>query len=130
MVDEALHVLRRVAEKQPHLVGELTTFTEAADELGHAAAAAAAGIARLGQDALGQTVLQVAVQHGGAVEVQQRLSVLEPDGQQAQALGDQLSVQPPHIRQQRLAVIAGAGKQTARLDARQRGRTLPDQDLL
>ena len=26
VVDEALHVLRRVAEKQPHLVGELTVL--------------------------------------------------------------------------------------------------------
>ena len=130
MVDKALHVLWRIAEEQPHLVGKLPALPEAADQLGHAAPAAAAGIACLRQNALGQPVLQIAVQHGGTVEIQQRLPALEADGQQAQSLGRQQPVQPPHVVQQRLPVIAGAGEQTARFDARQRGRALPDKDLL
>ena len=95
VVDKALHVLWRIAEEQPHLVGKLPALPEAADQLGHAAPTAAAGIACLRQNALGQPVLQIAVQHGGTVEIQQRLPALEADGQQAQSLGRQQPVQPP-----------------------------------
>ena len=43
------------------------------------------------------------------------------------ALGRQPPVQLPDVGQQRLANLAGAGKQAPRLDARQRGRALTDQ---
>ncbi len=130
MVDKALDILRRIAEKQPDLVRELPALAEAADQPRHAARAVVPGIACLPQDLGGERVLEIAAQPRRAVEVQQRLRAEEADRQKAQPLGHEQPVQPPDIRKQRAAVLARAGKEAARFDARKRGRALFDQDLL
>ena len=129
MIDEALDVLGRIAEEQSDLVRELSALAEAADELRHAARAALIGVARLTQQLGRQRVLQVAPQLGGTVEVKERLPLQKADRQQAQALRHQQPVQPPDVGQQVLAVLAGAGKQASRLDARERRRALTDQNF-
>ena len=68
-------------------MGEVRTLTEAADQRGHTAAAAAAVIAGLRQQAAGQIVAEIAAESGGAVEVQQGAALGKAEGQQAQALG-------------------------------------------
>ena len=67
VVDEALYVLRRIAEKQPYLMRELFAFAEAADKPRHTALTALIAIARLTQQLGRLRVPQIPPQPGGAV---------------------------------------------------------------
>jgi len=67
VVDEALYVLRRIAEKQPYLMRELFAFAEAADKPRHTALTALIAIARLPQQLGRLRVPQIPPQPGGAV---------------------------------------------------------------
>ena len=125
--DEALHVLRRVAEKQPHLMGELFALTEAAGKPRHTARTALISITRLPQQLGCLRVPQIPPQLGGAIEVEKCLPRQKADRQQAKPLGRQPPVQLPDIRHQCLVILAGEGKQAPRLDSRQCRRTLTDQ---
>ena len=73
VVDEALHVLRRIAEKQPYLMWELFAFAKAADKPRHTALTALIAIARLPQQLGRLRVPQIPSQLGGAIEVKERL---------------------------------------------------------
>ena len=73
VVDEALHVLRRIAEKQPYLMGELFVFAEAAGKPRHTALTALIAIARLPQQLGRLHIPQIPPQSGGAIEVKERL---------------------------------------------------------
>ena len=125
--DEALHVLRRVAEKQPDLMGELFALTEAAGKPRHTARTALIAITRLPQQLGCLRVPQIPPQLGGAIEVEKCLPRQKADRQQAKPLGRQPPVQLPDIRHQCLVILAGEGKQAPRLDSRQCRRTLTDQ---
>ena len=111
MIDEALHVLRRVAEKQPYLVRELTALAEAAGKARYAVRAAFVAVTCLMQQLGRLRVAQIPPQLGGAVEVKKRLPCQKADRQQAEPLWRQPPVQLPDIGQQGLTVLAGTGKQ-------------------
>ena len=128
--DEALHVLRRVAEKQADLVREFSRSAHAAHQLRDASAAAAAGIACVCQQRFRCLPAQIAAQCRRTVEVQKRLSLGEPQRQQAQPAGKIAPVERADLGEQRRLVLARAGKETARLDPGERRRGLPDHKLL
>ena len=86
MVNEALHILRRIAEEQPHLVGEFPALPKPADKPCYTARAALLTIARLPQQLGRLCIPQVPPQLGRPVEVKERLATRKADWQQTKAL--------------------------------------------
>ena len=108
-------------------MGKLFAITEAAGKPRHAVRTALVAVARLPQQLGCLRIPQIPPQLGGAIEVKERLPRQKAERQQAKPLGRQPPIQLPDVGEQRLAILAGAGEQAPRLDARQRRRALTDE---
>ena len=128
--DETQHVLRRIAEKQPYLMRKFAPGAKAPRQIRHALLTALVRISSLRQQRPCQLILQILPQFGGAVEVQQSLSVLIAQRQQPQPLGYQNPIQIPDLYRQAGQAVKGNRENRTGLDAGQRRRTLPHQIFL
>ena len=124
MVNEALHILRRIAEEQPDLMGKIAAVSQTVYEPDKAALKAGIGIARTAQRSAASSSL-VVPQTRRAVEIQQHASVAVPQRQDTQPLRHQKPVQLTHAGADLILRVIRACKEIAGFyPGEGRGRTV------
>ena len=127
VVDKALHVSQRVAEKQPNLMGKGVLCAKALAQPFQCGGGAQVGVALTGQKLRNARFAQIMGQPLWPVYINQRAAVFRPQQPQTNALVLQCPVSVENLSGQLLLTAVTAGKQIGGFQIGQCGGTMVDE---
>ena len=110
-------------------MGEVLRLGQTALQALDALIGVAAGIAPLLQQSAGRRIVQIGIQPAGPVHIHQRHAVAVAQRQHPQALPGQAAVHLPYALHHIRLLPETAGEHIPRLQAGQRGRAMPHQQI-